>query len=98
MNAPLRILIDAKELIQRNGWCQLLSHDPFGRYCAMGAFEDSARPYNSADRHTALWCLRRSLPDTIGPSTISGFNDEPSTKEEHVLALFDKAIVKAKAL
>ncbi len=76
-----RVLLDAADLIERDGWCQLASMDNEGRRCVGQAFCDTGTDYDAA------------CDALVGALTAEGFdgdeiawNDAPGRTQAEVVA------------
>jgi hypothetical protein len=91
------LLTAAKAEIQKNGWCQGQYTDNKGQHCILGATMSQI-----LDNNSVYWDAVKALQGSLGTSGTSGFNDvvvwndDPSRTVDEVIALFDKAIERAK--
>lgn len=95
------VLTDARETINE-GWCQHMGRDRNGNYCALGALRLAEDRALLAGHDGSLYggrfaCeyLDDHLPEFGQYESIVAFNDNPFTKQQDVLNLFDKAIASA---
>jgi hypothetical protein len=89
--AVLLVLQRARDAISQPGaWCQGAMRIPCtDRRCALGWVEFFGGRYNRVAIH-AFDCLERAVPRfRMG---VAQYNDDPTTTQRHVVALFDRAI------
>jgi hypothetical protein len=83
-----RILIDALELLRRDGWCQNRGKNHRGHRCILGAIYDIDRPF-----HQQLLVPSHAGADTI--ISIIEFNDAPKRTFAEIEAWFEERIAAA---
>jgi hypothetical protein len=81
----LEILIAARVEIEK-GWCKHALEDINGNCCALGALDRVRGLGTEAGKG-----VRRALPPEYDRSIVA-FNNDPTTTQADVLALFDRAI------
>lgn len=93
-----RLLKAARQLLIDKGWVQGSLHRAQG-YCALGAYKVAAKRYGLATKSTAFRCLGESVKSgsLILENRITNYNDAQTRRKSQVIALFDRAIEKAKA-
>jgi hypothetical protein len=73
MNAVAKILTDAADLIDADGWCQGEVRSPDGCYCLTGALHAANAPHKD-------WAIydsaRAAIQAETGKTWISGWNDD----------------------
>ena len=85
-----RVLLDAADLLERDGWCQHRTRDDCGRYCALGAVQ-------LVGHYSPFFKLvfddfriaERVLYSVVGP--IPAWNDQPGRTREEVCAALRQA-------
>lgn len=93
------VLVKARNLIDRQGWCKQMGRTPGGQHCLAGALTAvlEARwlfgeipDYHKVGEHPA----GRRLADLFGvePHRLWAWNDERGRTQDQVLAALDKAI------
>lgn len=82
-------LIDGRRSLVANGWRQGGTLDGQGRHCAVGAL----RPFKVAS--TAVRELMAVLPHER--TNVPAYNDDPTTTFADILALYDRAIARARS-
>lgn len=82
-------LIDGRRSLVANGWCQGSTLDYQGRHCAVGAL----RPFIVAC--FAVRELMAVLPHEL--TNVPAYNDLPTTTLADILALYDRAIARARS-
>lgn len=88
-------LIDGRRSLVANGWCQSTSLDGQGRMCAWGAIvygKTKVACYNAVSAE-----LRLALPEAFSHETVPYYNDHPTTTFDDILALYDRAIARARS-
>jgi hypothetical protein len=87
-------LVEARNLIERDGWCQWAAADGRGAHCMGGALGRVTQgDPNCTFTETELAAFR-ALGEATGTKDygIPGWNDKPGRTKEEVLAAFDRAI------
>lgn len=92
MSIAKEILIQAKQVIVDNGWCQGKVMNAAGQCCMAGALNlataGDVNRYYGTGREEA----RRFLGKFVPYGGVVEFNDADGRTKEEVLAIFDKAI------
>lgn len=106
MKAVYQTLVEARKLIDEKGWTQgamfrsstgvklsFLKKEQTASYCMVGALRAQYRPDPSIYGQ-----VQELLHDVIGEewASLESWNDQPGRTKEEVLAVFDKAIERAK--
>ena len=81
-----RILIDALELLRRDGWCQRRGKNPQGQRCILGAIYDTDRAFHFE--------LMQNQPQG-GFHPVAIFNDDPARTFAEIEAWFEERIAAA---
>jgi hypothetical protein len=85
MNTTAKILYDAADLIDANGWCQGVNRSAEGYYCALGAIGKASM---FGEVLPPVEALRREIRST----GVAEWNDEPGrTKDQATTALRNAA-------
>lgn len=79
-------LLNAADVLRRDGWCQGESRDPQGRHCALGALME-AGSVTAVMRGGVR--LKRSLG--LEDTSVAFWNDRPERTKEQVIEALERA-------
>ncbi len=103
VSPAVKLLTEARGLIENNGWCQGALWNNSGEYCIYGALfhVHCGSPHGNvtsilAEARTSLCLASKAQPAT--PSGLVKWNNTPGRTKEEVLAAFDKAIARSMGL
>lgn len=95
-------LLEAAEVIRRQGWTKGIDHAADGKVCAEGALNVATGyaeyrygmwlrplgPFGTSERmRRALHALTDRAPHRL---TVAGYNDRPATTKEDIILLFEQ--------
>ena len=88
------ILVEARELLVKGGWCQHAAFSGTGARCAIGAILSVSPKLLALEGHNANigFRARDFLSKAVGNQVVGVWNDVQGRTLEEVLAAFDKAI------
>ena len=97
LNNLQQVFLKARKVIEERGWCQNSQEDNAGRVCVVGALLTVPLDYYGMwkeveEAFIGVISLRGSHRTNI---SIEKWNDAKSRRKKHVLAAFDRAIIKA---
>lgn len=86
--AAAELCAKARDVLAERGWTQGTLQADDGAVCAVGALKVACEGNTVALRYKAAYY---AVADTIGCSSVSGWNDEPGRTYEDVVAAFKQA-------